>query len=260
MAATEAFTARRPIWHYWTAALIALLGLGGVLLIAAAVSGAGRAQPGFFGTNARLLSDLNLSLQLLMAAALVIAVLLARRGNYRAHQLIMTAVVLVNLVAIAFVMGSGFADQVLADPAPGAESQRLSPLLHGIAGTVAEALGIYLLLRMYEVLPGPLRIANFKLLMRLTFGLWLLVVAGGVALYVSVYAAGSGRPAPAASRAAVAPAVEPARNATSGSAYSGYSGYGAPAAPCSLQKKRNVPAWVRVMLPLLPAVMLPVSN
>src|SRR5215204_346245 len=103
MAATEAFTARRPIWHYWTAALIAVLGLGGVLLVAAAVSGAGRAQPGFFGTNARLLSDLNLSLQLLMAAALVIAVVLARRGNYRAHQLIMTAVVLVNLVAIAFV-------------------------------------------------------------------------------------------------------------------------------------------------------------
>src|SRR4051794_12087353 len=83
MAATEAFTARRPIWHYWTAALIAVLGLGAVLIVVAAVTGTGRSLPGFFGTNARLLNDLNLTLQLLMAASLVIAVVLARRGNYR---------------------------------------------------------------------------------------------------------------------------------------------------------------------------------
>jgi plastocyanin/uncharacterized membrane protein YozB (DUF420 family) len=230
MAATEAFTARRPIWHYWTAALIAVLGLGAVLIVAAAVSGTGRALPGFLGTNARLLSDLNLALQLLLAASLVIAVVLARRGNYRAHQLIMTAVVLVNLVAIAFVMGSAFGDQVLPAPAPGAEAQRLSPLLHGIAGTVAEALGLYLLLRMYEVLPGPLRIANFKLLMRLTFGLWLLVVAGGVSLYLTTYAGNGGVAAPAPAQPAVAPAGAAARNAAAGGAYGG-SGAPAPAPP-----------------------------
>jgi plastocyanin/uncharacterized membrane protein YozB (DUF420 family) len=221
MAATEAFTARRPLWHYWTAATVAVLGLGAVSVVAAAVSGTGRALPGFLGTNARLLNDLNLVLQLLMAASLVLGVVLVRRRNYRAHQLIMSAVVVVNLVAIAFVMGTAFVDQVLPAPAPGAEAQRLSAILHGIAGSLAEALGLYLLLRMYELLPGALRVANFKLLMRLTFGLWLLVVAGGVSLYVSTYA-GSGTLA--------APAAPPPAPAAVGAAAGGASGgYGAPA-------------------------------
>ena len=178
-------------------------------LVAAAVSGTGRALPGFFGTNARLLNDLNLVLQLMMAASLVLGVVLVRRRNYRAHQLIMTTVVVVNLVAIAFVMGTAFVDQVLPAPAPGAEAQRLSPMLHGIAGSLAEALGLYLLLRMYELLPAALRVANYKLLMRLTFGLWLLVAAGGVSLYLTTYA-GSATLARPGGRPAGGPTAQPA--------------------------------------------------
>ncbi len=45
-----------------------------------------------------------------MAAALVVGVVLARRGNVQAHQHIMTLVVLSNLVLIAFVMGGAFFD------------------------------------------------------------------------------------------------------------------------------------------------------
>ena len=33
-----------------------------------------------------------------------------------------------------------------------------------------------------------------------------------------------------------------------------------PAEPCSAQKKRKVPGWERVMVPLVPGAMLPVSN
>ncbi len=72
-------------------------------------------------------------------------------------------------------------------------------MLHGIAGAVAEGLGLYLLLLMHSLLPAPLRASNFRLLMRLTFGLWLLVFAGGATMYVTTYT-GS---APASSAAAV---------------------------------------------------------
>ena len=100
MAASGTLAARRPLWHYWAAALAAVLGAGAILVLALALSGTGKSQPGFLGTNARLLTDLNLVLQAVMAAALVVGVVLVRRGNVRAHQYTMTLVVLSNLVLI----------------------------------------------------------------------------------------------------------------------------------------------------------------
>ena len=92
------------------------------------------------------MTDLNLVLQAVMAA-LVVGVVLVRRGNVRAHQYTMTLVVLSNLVLIAFVMGGAFLTQVLPDQSP-ARPPAPDPMLHGIAGAVAEGLGIYLILLM----------------------------------------------------------------------------------------------------------------
>jgi plastocyanin/uncharacterized membrane protein YozB (DUF420 family) len=201
MAISGTLTPRRPLWHYWIALLGAAMALGATLAISYAVNGAGRALPGFLGTNARFLSDLNLVMQVVMSASLLVGVALVRVGNTRAHQYTMTIVVLTNLVLIAFVMGTTFFAQVVPDPSPVTQPQRLSPMLHGIVGSVAELLGIYLILRMNDLIPEGWRVQNFKLLMRVTLILWLLTVAGGVVMYVSSYAVAPGAPAPAPSDA-----------------------------------------------------------
>jgi plastocyanin len=171
----------------------------------------------------------------------------------------MTLVVLFNLVLIAFVMGGAFLAQVLPDPSPGSSPQRLTPMLHGIAGAVAEGLGIYLLLLMHSLLPAPLRASNYRLLMRLTFGLWLLVFAGGVAMYVTTYAGSApAANAPAAPAAAARPSGAGAYGNTSGagaygnpagtSGYGSAAGVGASAVQPTVAPARPAPAAVTVSM------------
>jgi hypothetical protein len=54
-------------------------------------------------------------------------------------------------------------------------------------GTLSILAGLFLILRMNNALPNPMRITWWKNLMRITFGLYLLVGIGGVALYVLLY-------------------------------------------------------------------------
>jgi plastocyanin/uncharacterized membrane protein YozB (DUF420 family) len=252
VAASGTLAARRPLWHYWAAALAAVLGAGAILVLALALSGTGQSQPGFLGTNARLLTDLNLVLQAVMAAALVVGVVLVRRGNVRAHQYTMTLVVLFNLVLIAFVMGGAFFTQVLPDQSPAASPQRLTPMLHGIAGAVAEGLGIYLILLMHSLLPAPLRASNYRLLMRLTFGLWLLVFAGGATMYVTTYTGSTpATNAPAAPAAAARPSGAGAYGSSAGTgagAYGGVAGAGASAVQPTVAPARQAPVAVTVSM------------
>ena len=63
---------------------------------------------GFLGTGASFAADLNLALQLSMAAALGVGMALARRKHYRAHAVCQSAVVLLNLALIAVIMLPAF--------------------------------------------------------------------------------------------------------------------------------------------------------
>jgi uncharacterized membrane protein YozB (DUF420 family) len=60
---------------------------------------------GFLGTGAPFAADLNLVLQLIMEAALIAGVLLAKKKCYKAHGICQTTVLLLNLVVIGLVMG-----------------------------------------------------------------------------------------------------------------------------------------------------------
>jgi len=50
-----------------------------------------------------------------MGAALLAGMVLARRGKYRAHASCQSAVVLLNLVLIAFIMAPSFSRQVASE-------------------------------------------------------------------------------------------------------------------------------------------------
>ena len=59
---------------------------------------------GFFGTGAPFAADLNLVVQIIMGAALIVGCFLAKRQRYRAHGICQTTVLLLNLLMIGLVM------------------------------------------------------------------------------------------------------------------------------------------------------------
>ena len=140
---------------------------------------------GLLGTGARLGSDVNLVVQLLMGLALLVGMFLARRGLYRAHAICQASVVLLNLILIASIMLPPFArDIVPGIPRRLGQSYYLLPTLHATLGSVAQLLGLYILIRAgTEWLPQALRFQNYKLWMRTTLALWWCVILLGIATY-----------------------------------------------------------------------------
>ncbi len=140
---------------------------------------------GFLGTGASFAADLNLALQLSMAAALGAGMALARRKHYRAHAACQSAVVLLNLALIAVIMLPAFRLGVL----PGLPAEITKPYysiatLHAAAGGVAQLLAIYIVIAAgTKLLPERLRLRNYKRWMRTELVLWWSVVVLGAATY-----------------------------------------------------------------------------
>jgi len=140
---------------------------------------------GFLGTGARFGSDLNLVVQLLMGLALVVGMILARRRHYRAHATCQGSVMLLNLVLIALIMLPPFARDVVPGlPRRLGQPYYFLPTLHAILGSVAQLLGLYILVRAStDWLPPALCFQNYKLWMRSALALWWCVIFFGIATY-----------------------------------------------------------------------------
>lgn len=157
----------------------------------------------FIGIDAPTAANLNLAVQLLMGVALLGGMLLARRKRFRAHAICQSAVVLLNLIPIAGYMLPVFRRGVLPKGSTVfADSFYAIPAAHAALGTVAELLGLYIILRAgTNLLPPALRFKNYKRWMRTELALWWLVIALGIATYLVWYKSDSAVPAPVAATA-----------------------------------------------------------
>jgi uncharacterized membrane protein YozB (DUF420 family) len=146
---------------------------------------------GFLGTAAGFGADLNLTIQLIMGLALIGGAFLARAKRYAAHGVCMTAVLVLNLVPIAVVMLPSFGRLVLPRLSSHLYKRYYAvAAVHGVLGSAAELLGIYVLLVAgTNLLPGAWRFRRWKLWMRLEFVLWMAVLLGGIGTYIVWYTA-----------------------------------------------------------------------
>ena len=172
------------------------------------------------GSAAPPRAALNLAAQLLMGAALLAGMALARRKRFRAHAVCQSAVLLLNLIPILGYMLPVFRRAVLTEvPARLGDPFYAWPTAHAALGTAAELLGLYIVLRAgTNLLPQALRFDNYKRWMRAELALWWLVIALGCATYFSWHVAVGAQPprtevTPAAQRAAPAGAAEQQRPA-----------------------------------------------
>jgi len=132
-------------------------------------------------------ADLNILIQVALAAAMTGGVICARRRHYRAHGVVEVSVVLLNLAAIAFLMLPSFPRAIWKKaPAILARPYYAVVTIHALLGLLAESFGLYVVLSAGTILlPEGLRLRNYKLWMRTTFALWMLaLVAGGAVYYV----------------------------------------------------------------------------
>jgi len=140
---------------------------------------AGKADTnGFLGPGS-LLSDLNLTLEILLVLGLTLGMALARSGRIEAHRLNQTSWLLVNAALVLCIMIPSLQN---AKPRSLADLATLSiglPLLHAALGALTLAAGLWLVLQMNDVLPQRWHTAKWKTLMRLTLtGYWLVALLG----------------------------------------------------------------------------------
>ena len=144
---------------------------------------------GFLRTGAPLGSDLTLVVEIGMGLALLAGMALARRRRYRAHAWCQSAVVLLNLVAIALTMAPSFR-RSFAPPIPAVfgDSYYAFAALHAALGTGAELLGLYILaVAGTGILPRRFRFTRYKPWMRAALALWWLVLLLGIGRYMRWY-------------------------------------------------------------------------
>ncbi len=144
----------------------------------------------FLGTAAPFSSDLTAIVEIGMGLALLAGMVLARRRRYRAHAWCQSAVVLFNLLAIALTMAPSFRRSFLPIPPHFGNSYYVLAGVHASLGTVAELLGLYILVVAgTNILPKRIRFTQYKPWMRTALAMWWLVLLLGLGTYIRWYVA-----------------------------------------------------------------------
>jgi uncharacterized membrane protein YozB (DUF420 family) len=146
-------------------------------------------QESFLGTAASRYADLVLLAELGMGLALVLGAFLARKHKFRAHAYCQSAVVLLNLLAIALFMLPSFRDKVAPKiPAKLDKSYYWLATAHAALGSAAEIAALYILLAAgTSVLPERFRLKRYKCWMRTVLVAWWLVLFLGFITYSRWY-------------------------------------------------------------------------
>lgn len=158
---------------------------------------------GFLGTGATFRADLNLVVQIAMGLMLLVGMALARKKNFSAHKYCQASVMVLNLAMIFLIMAPSFQSQVQPRVPDGLnEAFYAVPYVHALLGTLAELLGLYIVLvAATKLVPKKLRFKRYKPWMRTELALWWLVILIGVGTYYVWYISPSSttaaRPAPA---------------------------------------------------------------
>lgn len=144
-------------------------------------------QPGFLGTSANWAADVTLLASALVALLLTIGVVLAVRGQYRAHRWFQTSAAALNAILVLWLMVLPFRDFVAPSsnpaglPLPAIATTRI----HAAVGTLALVFGLYVTFRANKLMPKFLRFNNYKAFMRVSYALYMLATLIGLFVYIT---------------------------------------------------------------------------
>jgi uncharacterized membrane protein YozB (DUF420 family) len=132
---------------------------------------------------ALLIADINLILQIVILAMLIIGLAYKQKGKFAFHGSAMLIAVVLNAVSFFFVMWPSFAT---FDFSVLNSTVEIVSLTHGILGGIAEILGVFLVAAwgMQKTVQSCIR---RKMIMRITMILWLIALVLGIILYAALY-------------------------------------------------------------------------
>jgi plastocyanin/uncharacterized membrane protein YozB (DUF420 family) len=167
---------------------------------------------GFLGTDATFYADLNLIVQIAMGLALLYGMMLARKKNFQTHKICQSSVMILNLVMIFLVMSPSFHRQVQPQIPHGLhDAYYLVAFIHAVLGTIAELLGIYIVLvAATNILPEKLKFDRYRPWMRTELALWWIIIFLGIGTYYFWYIRTA--PAPAKQTVTTTETSKPADN------------------------------------------------
>jgi len=143
-------------------------------------------RPSFLGTNANFAADMTLLVSIMVAILFTVGVVLAIKGRYQAHRWVQTIAATVNAILILWMMILPFRDFIARD----FMGQRPAyfyyvTTAHATIGLIALIFGLYVVLRgnNFILIPKLLRFNNYKIFMRIAYGLYMLATLLGIWVY-----------------------------------------------------------------------------
>ncbi|MBI5931474.1 MAG: hypothetical protein HY862_19350 [Chloroflexi bacterium] len=132
-------------------------------------------------------ADFNIVFQWFMALALLFGASFAVRKDFTSHRNTMTFLVLLNWFSIVGRMTPNV--QGYLDATEPAGFEKIAIMIHAIGATLVMISATYLIIRMWfeKKLPSWFLVKNFKLQMRATLLIWLLIIALGTFMYFDIY-------------------------------------------------------------------------
>jgi uncharacterized membrane protein YozB (DUF420 family) len=141
-------------------------------------------SPGFLGTNANFAADMTLLLGILVAILFTAGLVLARQKNYKAHRWVQTTAAAINLILILWLMVLPFRDFVVHDSGgPRPSMFYVVTTIHATIGFVGVVFGVFVALRGNELMIPQLKFNNYKVFMRISYGLYMVATAFGIWVY-----------------------------------------------------------------------------
>ena len=142
---------------------------------------------GIFGTNAVLITDINLLIQIISFIILLSGLIYKAKGNFKLHGSFMGLAVFLHLISFLIAMGPSFIggfDFFTTDTSlTGVQTM----WVHAIAGTAALILGIVLVIAWILQSSNVKACIRRKRLMDITALLWTISLIFGIATYLAFY-------------------------------------------------------------------------
>jgi len=123
------------------------------------------------------LATINLSVQIILMAAIVIGVILAKKRKFKIHHNFMTVLILINAITVITIMGPSLVS-LLGHPSKTLTLATTMSMIHGLLGGVTEVLGLILIFK---------KLRNLKIWMKTMLTLWSTTFILGTGLYIIFY-------------------------------------------------------------------------
>ena len=142
---------------------------------------------GIFGTQALLQTDLNLLVQIIAVALLMVGYAFKKRGKIKRHAGVMGLATFLHAGSFLAVMGPVFLSSLIFISTDLSSPSVISLMVHVVAGAVSLALALYL------VFSWGTRVSNIdpcyrrKRVMDGTIVLWIISATMGTATYILAY-------------------------------------------------------------------------